>query len=193
MAIRTIIALPPSTLVTCVGKEGKPNIISIGALHKAYGAPMQITDPCFGVWFIMVHPGRYSHRLIEETGEYVINIPTTDIVKACWTCGFKTGRTTDKFKETNLTPVPAMYVKPPLIKECPINIECKVVETVRPKYSAYSFFFGKALAIHAIEGAWKDDTRDIDKYPSPLYVSAPGGRAQFRAPGKVILTKADMA
>ncbi len=192
LATRFVISLTPTTLVTCVGKEGKPNIIAIGAVHKSFGAPMESSEPGYGCWFILVHPARYSHRLIEETGEYVINIPSTKEVKACWTTGFKSGRNTDKFKETNLTPVPAKFVKPPLIKECPINIECKVVETIKPKFSGYTFFFGQALAIHAVKGAWEDDMRNIEKFPSPLYVPGPGGRAQFRAPGKVILTKADM-
>ncbi len=110
----------------------------------------------FGVYHIMVHHARYSHKLIEESREFVINIPTVDIVEKSWYCGTHSGRIVDKFKETKLTPIPAKHVKPPLIKECPINIECKVVETMKPEYSAYTFFFGKALAIHA-------DGREVSK------------------------------
>lgn len=194
MGTRFIIAPLPTSLVTCVDKNGKPNIIAISLLSKCYGAPLQKTDAPFGVYHIMVHPHRHSHKMIEETGEFVINIPTVDIVKSCWVCGFRSGRIADKFKEANLTPVPAKFVKPPLIKECPINIECKVVETLKPKHSAYTYFFGKALAIHAVEGVWNDGMVDTKKCPMPLFVGNGAlAKSAFIAPGKIILTKADMA
>lgn len=135
----------------------------------------------------MVHHARYSHKLIEESREFVINIPTVDIVEKSWYCGTHSGRIVDKFKETKLTPIPAKHVKPPLIKECPINIECKVVETMKPEYSAYTFFFGKALAIHADEGVWDGNMVNIDKCPMLLPVLAGRIReAEYRAPSKVI-------
>ena len=190
MAARFIIAPLPTTLVTCVGKEGKPNIIAISLLSKSYGAPLKESDAPFGVFHIMVHPARYSHNLIEETGEFVINIPTADIAKACWICGVGTGRRTDRFEKANLTPVPAKFVKPPLIDECTINIECKVVETMKPTYSAYTYFFGKALAIHAKEGVWDGSIVNIEQCPMPLLVgSGAPGKSLFIAPGKVILAK----
>ncbi|MFX0203916.1 MAG: hypothetical protein ACFFCW_48080, partial [Candidatus Hodarchaeota archaeon] len=48
--------------------------------------------------------------------------------------------------------------------------ECRVVETMKPKHSAYTFFFGKALAIHAEEGIWDGNIVNVDKYPVALPV-----------------------
>ncbi len=167
---RFIIAPLLDSLVTCVGNDGKPNIIEISLFSKSWGLPIKKSDPPFGVFQIMVHPARYSHKLIEESGEFVINIPTADIVEQSLFCGIRSGRSVDKFKETKLTPVPAKHVKAPLIKECVINIECKVVEAIKPEYSAYTFFFGKALAIHADEGIWDGNIVDVDKFPIALPV-----------------------
>ena len=167
---RFIIAPLLDSLVTCVGNDGQPNIIEISLFCKSWGLPLKKSDPPFGVFQIMVHPARYSHKLIEETGEFVINIPTADIVEQSLFCGTRSGRRVDKFKETKLTPVPATHVKPPLIKECVINIECRVVETMKPKHSAYTFFFGKALAIHAEEGIWDGNIVNVDNYPMALPV-----------------------
>jgi flavin reductase (DIM6/NTAB) family NADH-FMN oxidoreductase RutF len=174
--------------VTCVGREGKPNIIAISLLSKAWGMPYTETDPAFGVYHIMVHPDRYSYKLIEETGEFVINIPTTDLVKQVWYCGIYSGRTVDKFKETGLTPTPAIQVKPPLIAECPINIECKVIEKIKPTHSAYIHYFGKAVAIHVEEGLWDGNILNVDKAPMPLFIGAERFlESEFRKPGEVIL------
>lgn len=167
---RFIIAPLLDSLVTCVGNDGKPNIIEISLFSKSWGLPLKKSDPPFGVFQIMVHPARYSHKLIEESGEFVINIPTAEIVEQSLFCGIRSGRSVDKFKETKLTPVPAKHVKAPLIKECVINIECKVVEAIKPEYSAYTFFFGKALAIHAEEGIWDGNIVDVDKFPIALPV-----------------------
>jgi flavin reductase (DIM6/NTAB) family NADH-FMN oxidoreductase RutF len=73
-----------------------------------------------------IAPGRYSHKLIEETREFVVNIPTIDIIDALFFCGRVSGRSCDKFKEARLTPLPARKVKPPIIKECIAHLECKL-------------------------------------------------------------------
>ena len=189
-ASRFIIAPLPTSLVTCMRKDEKPNIIAISLLSKCYGAPMKESEASFGVFHIMVHTARYSHKLIEETGEFVINIPTVDMAKACWICGAGTGRNIDRFKKANLTPIPAKFVKPPLIDECPINIECKVVETMKPIHSNYTYFLGKALAIHVREGVWNGNTVDIEHCPMPLLVgSGVFSKSKFIAPGKTVLAE----
>lgn len=186
-SMRFIISPLLDSLVTCVGHDGKPNIIEISLFSKSWGLPLKESDPPFGVYQIMVHPNRYSHKLIEESGEFVINIPTADMAEQRLFCGTRSGRKYDKFKETKLTPVPAKHVKAPLIQECPINIECKVVEVMKPKYSAYTFFFGKALAIHVEEGIWDGNIVDLDKISMALPV--PHKRqldCEYRLLGKVI-------
>jgi flavin reductase (DIM6/NTAB) family NADH-FMN oxidoreductase RutF len=75
---------------------------------------------------IAVRKERYSYPMIIGTGEFVINLTTQVLTHAADFCGVKSGRDLNKFKETGLTPLPAVHVKTPLIAESPVNIECKV-------------------------------------------------------------------
>ena len=77
---------------------------------------------------IGVSPRRYSHKLIEETREFVVNVPNQDLVEQTVFCGSASGRNIDKFKESGLTPVTAEAVEPPLVEECAGHLECRVVE-----------------------------------------------------------------
>jgi flavin reductase (DIM6/NTAB) family NADH-FMN oxidoreductase RutF len=107
-----------TVLVSCVGEDEKPNIITL-----AWAMPTSINPPLVA---ISIAPKRHSHRLIEQTKEFVVNIPTTKILKETLFCGRRSGRNYDKFKEAGLTPLPAQRVKPPIIKECVAHIECKL-------------------------------------------------------------------
>ena len=73
--------------------------------------------------------------MLKETGEFVINLTTEKLVRATDYCGVKSGRDTDKWKETGLTPIPAQEVNVPLIKESPVNIECRVSEIRAVSYT----------------------------------------------------------
>jgi flavin reductase (DIM6/NTAB) family NADH-FMN oxidoreductase RutF len=107
-----------TVLVSCVSKTGKPNIITL-----AWAMPTSINPPLVA---ISIAPKRHSHTLIEETKEFVVNIPTTKILKETLFCGRRSGRNYNKFKEAGLTPSPAKKVKPPIIKECIAHLECKL-------------------------------------------------------------------
>ena len=73
-------------------------------------------------YLISVRPERYSHELITQSGEFVINLPTRELVKAVDWCGVKTGRKVDKFKEMHLTAEPSAKVSAPLLAQSPVNI-----------------------------------------------------------------------
>ena len=108
-------------LATCIDSEGKANIITLGMYMSISFDPTLV---CIGV-----SPKRYSHDLIAESGEFVVNVPSIGLEKEAHFCGTKSGRDVDKFAETGLTPVPAKTVKPPLIKECFGHLECRVVQS----------------------------------------------------------------
>lgn len=107
-----------TVLVSCVGEYEKPNIITL-----AWAMPTSINPPLVA---ISMAPKRHSHKLIEQTKEFVVNIPTMKILKETLFCGRRSGRNYNKFKEAGLTPLPAKRVKPPIIKECVAHIECKL-------------------------------------------------------------------
>lgn len=112
--------LPPA-LVSC-GSAEKPNVLTV-----AWTGVLCTRPP---VTYISLRPERFSYGLIKESGEFVINLPPAPIVRAVDTCGVKSGRDTDKFALTGLTPVQAFSVSAPMIAECPVSIECRVREIV---------------------------------------------------------------
>ena len=87
--------------------------------------------------------------MIKETGEFVINLTTKELAFATDYCGVKSGRDVDKFKEMGLTPIPASEVKAPMIKESPVNIECKVRQIL--PLGSHDMFLADVVAVHADE------------------------------------------
>ena len=131
----------PVVMVSCADKEGKPNIVTIAWTGTICSDPAMVS--------ISVRPERHSYHMIEETGEFVINLTTKELAFATDYCGVKSGRDVDKFKEMNLTPLPATQVGAPLIAESPVNIECKVTEV--KQLGTHDMFMAEVVAVHADE------------------------------------------
>jgi flavin reductase (DIM6/NTAB) family NADH-FMN oxidoreductase RutF len=125
----------PVVLITCCSKDGKNNIIAV-----AWSTPLSFNPPLVG---ISIAPKRYSYKLIKETKEFVVNVPSAKLAKETLICGKFSGRNVEKFKMANLTPLQAKKVKPPLIKECVAHLECKVVSSL--DVGDHVFFVGKVL------------------------------------------------
>ncbi len=106
-------------LVTSAAKNGKPNVMTVAWNMLCSHEPRMVA--------IAIHPERYSFRLIEETKEFTLNVPTLDLSNQVQYCGEYSGRYVDKFKDTNLTPKLGKKVKAPSIDECIAFMECKVV------------------------------------------------------------------
>ena len=110
----------PAVMVSVADKEGNPNIITVAWAGTVCTNPPMVS--------ISVRPERYSYHMIDETGEFVINLTTEKLAYATDYCGVRSGKDVDKFKELHLTPEKAESVSAPLIAESPVNIECKVVK-----------------------------------------------------------------
>jgi len=133
----------PVVLVSCIDKTGqKANIITIAWCGIVCSAPPHLS--------VSLRPSRFSHELIKETGDFVVNIPTKELLKKVDLCGNCSGRDIDKFKTCSFTKVPSSKVHSPAIKECPVNIECRLKEII--KLGAHDVFIGEVLAIHIDEG-----------------------------------------
>lgn len=89
----------------------KPNLITVGWTGTICTQPPMLS--------ISVRPERYSHHLIQESGEFVVNLPTESLVRAIDWCGVKSGRDVDKFAAMHLTAVPAAKVGTVLVEESP--------------------------------------------------------------------------
>lgn len=144
-------------LVSCVDKAGKANAITL-----AWSMPVSMNPPMV---VISIAPRRYSHELIEETKEFVVNVPTMDIAKETLFCGRRSGRTHDKYKETRLTTLPSKMVKPPIIKECVAHLECRLEEQIT--VGDHTLFIGRVLTAYADKGVF-DEKFDVKKV-KPIY------------------------
>ena len=131
----------PAVMVSVADKEGKSNIITVAWTGTVCTNPPMV--------YISVRPERYSYHMIEETGEFVINLTTEALAYATDYCGVKSGREVDKFKEMHLTPEEADMVKAPLIKESPVNIECKVVK--KEELGSHHMFLAEVVSVHVDE------------------------------------------
>lgn len=137
----------PAVLVSTADKQGNQNVFTVAWTGTVCSNPAMVS--------ISVRPERYSYHMIRETGEFVINLTTEDLAFATDFCGVKSGRDIDKFKEMRLTPLAADKVSAPLIAQSPVNIECKVTQTI--PLGTHDMFLAEVVAVHADE-AYMDKT-----------------------------------
>lgn len=151
----TVLFPVPTVLVTSVLEGSEPNIITI-----AWTGIMNSEPP---VVYIGVRPvGRHSYRLIKESGEFVINVPSSEQARVVDYCGAVSGKEVNKFAKTGLTPVPATHVSAPLIEECPVNLECKVKQVL--SLGSHDVFIADVLAVHYSKSVLDEHGRpDLEK------------------------------
>ena len=116
-----LIAPIPPVMVSC-GSAEKPNVLTIAWTGIINTIPPKT--------YISVRPKRHSYNLIKESGEFVINLTTSELVRAADYCGVYTGAKVNKFEKCNLTPAPSEEVSCPSIAESPLCLECKVTEII---------------------------------------------------------------
>lgn len=114
-----LIAPLPPVLVTC-GTMEKPNVLTVAWTGIINTLPPKT--------YISVRPSRYSYNIIKDSGEFVINLTTSSMIKAADFCGVRSGKDIDKFSATGLTAEPAAKVSCPLIAQSPVSLECKVTD-----------------------------------------------------------------
>lgn len=151
----------PAVLVSVADKQGNHNVFTVAWAGTVCSDPAMVS--------ISVRPERYSYHMILETGEFVINLTTKELAFATDYCGVKSGKDIDKFKEMHLTPIPADKVSPPLIKESPVNIECRV--TQRISLGTHDMFLAEVVAVHADEAYMDEKGRFSFTKAEPLVYS----------------------
>ena len=131
----------PAVMVSVTDGAGQDDIITVAWTGTICTNPPMV--------YISVRPSRFSHHMLMETGEFVINLTTEKLTRATDYCGVRSGRDVDKFKETGLTREKAEFVKAPMIRESPVSIECRVTEV--KKLGSHDMFLAEVLAVHADE------------------------------------------
>lgn len=147
IGISTILNPVPVVMVSCAGKNPedaseRPNVVTIAWAGTVNSEPPMVS--------ISVRKSRHSHKLISETGEFVINLVNKSLAKSCDYCGVKSGADEDKFASCGLTPVKAKGLEYAYsIKEAPVSISCKVVSVT--ELGSHDMFVAEVVAVTADE------------------------------------------
>ncbi len=129
----------PAVMVTAGDFDAAKNIITLAWVGVACSDPPMVS--------IGVRPERFTHRMIKDSGEFVVNVPRAGLIRETDLCGNTSGKAVDKFQLTGLTPVRAEKVKAPVIAECPISLECVVRGLHR--LGSHDLFLGEVVNISA--------------------------------------------
>ena len=155
----TMKALGKTGCLLVSGTLEKPNVMTIGwgLMGRLWGKD---------VFMVAVRPSRYTFGLIEERGEFTVNVPAKGMEKTVAFCGSRSGRDVDKFKGCDITASKSEHIGTPIVEECPINYECRVIYKERlvpgrvpekdkkewyPNGDFHTIYFGEILATHADE------------------------------------------
>ncbi len=147
----TLLAPLPAVLVSC-GAE-KHNLITIAWTGVVSSDPPRV--------YISVRKERYSYDIIDKGGDFVINLVSENLLPATDWCGIRSGRDVDKFAEMGLTAENAEFVTSPMVKESPINLECKVLQKIA--HGSHDMFIADVLAVHADDSVMQDGRIAFEK------------------------------
>lgn len=143
----------PAVMVSCERKGEKPNIITLAWAGTICSDPAMVS--------VSIRPERYSHDIIEESGEFVVNLVTTELLRSCDWCGVRSGRNFDKFKEMGLHVYRPEISGAPAIQESPVNIFCKVDRIER--LGSHDMFIGEVTGVTVDESYMDENGRfDLD-------------------------------
>jgi flavin reductase (DIM6/NTAB) family NADH-FMN oxidoreductase RutF len=148
-------------LLVTSGADGKPNVMTIGwgTLGAIWGRP---------VFLVLVRPSRHTYSRLEEIGEFTINVPPRGLATGVNLCGTVSGRDHDKFQEAGLTPVASRQVRPPIVQECVVHYECRILhkndlvpgalsqailDDAYPQEDFHRVYFGEIVAAYANQDA----------------------------------------
>ncbi|WP_079492935.1 flavin reductase family protein [Maledivibacter halophilus] len=141
----------PDILVSCKGENGEVNALAVGyAGNCSYDPPMVMVG---------IVPSRYSYHMIKETGEFVVNLVPESLREKYGYLGSKSRRDEDKLVKVDVSYKEGLKVKAPILLDCPVNIECTVVDSIMT--GSHEMFIGKVEYIHADENLL-DDNGNID-------------------------------
>lgn len=159
----TLLAPAPPALVSC-GTMEVHNVLTAAWTGIVCSEPPMT--------YVSIRPERYSHHMILERGEFVINLPTQAIVRATDLCGVKSGRDGDKFALAGLTAEPSALVAAPGIGECPVSLECRVREVLH--LGSHDMFLSDIVAVD-VDPGYVDEKGALHLEKAGLLAYAHGG------------------
>jgi flavin reductase (DIM6/NTAB) family NADH-FMN oxidoreductase RutF len=147
----------PAVLVSVADKNGRTNVFTASWVGTVCSDPPMVS--------VSVRPERYSYHMIEETGEFVVNLTTKRLTRAADYCGV---RDENKWERAGLTPIKGTKVLAPCVKESPVNIECRVARKIA--LGTHDMFIGTVEAV-LVDEAYMDEknTFHLEKADPVIY------------------------
>ena len=139
----------PVVMITCRNKEGKENVFTVAWTGTICTKPPMLS--------ISIRPERLSYEYIKETMEFTVNMPHRKQTRETDFCGVRSGRQLDKIKECGFTMVEGKDVNVPFIKECPVNIECKVKQII--PLGTHDIFLAEVVGSHVNENLMDENDK----------------------------------
>ena len=139
----------PVVMITCRNKEGKENVFTVAWTGTICTKPPMLS--------ISIRPERLSYEYIKETMEFTVNMPHRKQTRETDFCGVRSGRQIDKIKECGFTMVEGKDVNVPFIKECPVNIECKVKQII--PLGTHDIFLAEVVGSHVNENLMDENDK----------------------------------
>lgn len=128
---------PVPVVLVSSGDQDESNIITIAWCGVVCSKPPLIS--------ISIRPSRHSYKIISKRGDFAVNIPTEELLKKTDFCGVVSGNAVDKFKACGFTKGASSKISSPIIEECPVNIECKVIKSFN--LGTHDIFIGEVVAV----------------------------------------------
>jgi flavin reductase (DIM6/NTAB) family NADH-FMN oxidoreductase RutF len=169
-----LLIYPMPTVLVGANVDHKPNFMAVAWCGIANDEPPMVS--------VAIRPERYTHRGIEQNATFSVNVPSTDLVKETDYCGIESGAKVNKAEVCNFTVFYGKSSSAPLIEECPVNLECKVVHTLH--LGTHSLFIGQVTETHISESCFTNGKPDVSKFNAFVYTSDLD--YQYQALGKIL-------
>ena len=153
----------PPVLVTCHNKKGESNMLTVAWAGTVCSTPAMLS--------ISVRKERYSHAMLMETGEFVVNLPTEDLVWETDEAGVRSGRDVNKWESLHLHQEEGKILSVPMILECPVNMECKVKQVL--ELGSHDLFLAEIVAVH-VDSALLDEKKRLQLEKAKLLAYSHG-------------------
>lgn len=128
----------PAVMVSCASEKDRPNIITIAWAGTVCSQPPMVS--------VAVRKERFSHHILMDSGEFVVNLVGEGQLRAMDYCGVKSGRDEDKFSACGLTPAKVAELQyAPAIAECPLYLACKTEQVL--ELGSHDLFLGRIVGM----------------------------------------------
>jgi flavin reductase (DIM6/NTAB) family NADH-FMN oxidoreductase RutF len=154
--------LPKPVALISTAHERRDNVMTAAWVNVVCMDPPQVA--------VAVRDSRFTHDLLQASGEFVVNMPAEDLWRPVDLCGVVSGRDGDKFSRAGLTREEAQHVQAPLVAECPLNIECRVSASL--PLGSHTLFVGLVLAVHIEEECLGEKGRVVVEKFRPYALNA---------------------